>query len=136
MSKVGDGKQSAFESLVENARHNTVDVSKFTRQIWLAGLGAYAKDDNNVTFVALVEEGKKFEKRAKSEQISPMDKQVNTKPVNTWQKLENVFDERLSAALGRLGICFCSDIDTLSIKLEKLTELFENICSSIDHPGR
>ena len=50
------------------------EVEKYSRQIWLAGLGAYSKvsKDGTKLFDTLVKDGEKAEKQAKSE----VDKQV------------------------------------------------------------
>ena len=133
MPKADDGNLGAFESLVENARNKTVDVKKFTRQIWLAGLGAYAKDDDDAEFKELVKEGKVYEKKSKDQKVKHSPHQKNTtESGNTWQKLESAFDERLSAALGRLGICSHSDIESLNSELDQLTKLIEELSKPDD----
>ena len=51
------------------------EIEKYSRQIWLAGLGAYSKvsKDGNKLFDTLVKDGEKAEKMAKTE----VDKQVD-----------------------------------------------------------
>ncbi len=51
------------------------EVEKYSRQIWLAGLGAYSKisNDGNKLFDGLVKDGEKAEKKAKTE----VDKQLD-----------------------------------------------------------
>ena len=45
------------------------EIEKYSRQIWLAGLGAYSKisNDGNKLFDGLVKDGEKAEKKAKTE---------------------------------------------------------------------
>ncbi len=48
------------------------EIEKYSRQIWLAGLGAYSKisNDGNKLFDGLVKDGEKAEKKAKTESTS------------------------------------------------------------------
>ena len=95
------------------------EVEKYSRQIWLAGLGAYSKvsKDGEKLFDGLVKDGEKAEKQAKAE----VDKQVGVvkhtvdsaksrveevkdKAMGKWSELEDAFDKRLNSAISRLGV--------------------------------
>ncbi len=118
-------------------------IEKYSRQIWLAGLGAYSKISNDGTklFDTLVKDGEHAEAQAKTE----VDKQVDTvkssaksarsrvgdvkdKALGKWSELEEAFDTRLNSAISRLGVpsrnevkALHSKVDTLTRQLEKLT---------------
>lgn len=103
-------------------------IKASARQIWLAGLGAYnkAEEDAGKIFDRLVKEGEELEhttrdvveKRFKAveEQVG----EVKDKASGTLGKLESVFDQRVSAALSRLGIPSKHELDELKSKVAAL----------------
>ncbi len=71
----------------------TAKVRESANQIWLAGLGAFAKaqQEGVKMFETLVAEGERFQERTKmvaDERIAEM----RTKATGTWDKLEQVFE--------------------------------------------
>ncbi len=135
-------KKAAPESLEENIVDENQEIESkddgshmlsnkikaSARQIWLAGLGAYnkAEEDTGKFFEKLVKEGEEIENKTRStvkKQIQAVEdtvEDVKTKASGTLGKLESVFDERVSRALGRLGIPSKKDIDDLTQKVENL----------------
>lgn len=110
------------------------------RQIWLAGLGAYTKaeDDAGRFFERLVQEGEQLETKTRGvveKQIKSVEDRVGgvrEKATGTWDRLETMFDERVSGALRRLGIHRREDIEAmerriqaLEAELHKLREKYE-----------
>ncbi|MFO7529195.1 MAG: phasin family protein [Marinobacter sp.] len=102
------------------------------RQIWLAGLGAYTKaeEDTGKFFERLVQEGEQLESKTRGvvgKQIKSVEDRVEgvrERATGTWDKLENMFDERVSGALRRLGIHRREEIEALERRVEILeTEL-------------
>jgi poly(hydroxyalkanoate) granule-associated protein len=121
-------------------------VEKYSRQIWLAGLGAYSKvsKDGNKLFDTLVVDGEKAEKQAKTE----VDKQVGSvkttvgskvdsakskvdevkdKAMGKWGELEEAFDKRLNNAISRLGVPSRNEVKALNAKVESLTKQIEQL---------
>jgi len=114
-------------------------IEKYSRQIWLAGLGAYAKisTDGNKLFDGLVKEGEKAEKQARGE----MDKQVDTvkattrskvggvkdKALGKWGELEEAFDKRLNSAISRLGVPSRNEVAALNEKVDLLMRELERL---------
>ena len=97
-------------------------VKESAHQIWLAGLGAFAKaqDEGNKVFDALVKEGESIQARTRKvadEKIA----EVAGKAAGTWDRLETVFEERVARALGTLGVPTKKDIDRLSKRVAELT---------------
>ena len=121
------------------------EIEKYSRQIWLAGLGAYSKvsKDGSKLFDTLVEDGHKAEKLAKKEvekQVGVVKhsvdaakskvEEVKDKALGKWSELEEAFDKRLNSAIARLGVpsrnevkALQNKVDTLTAQLEKLTGL-------------
>ncbi|MCG7199597.1 phasin family protein [Marinobacter pelagius] len=98
------------------------------RQIWLAGLGAYTKaeEDTGRFFERLVQEGEQLESKTRGvvgKQIKSVEDRVEgvrERATGTWDKLENMFDERVSGALRRLGIHRREEIEALERRIEIL----------------
>jgi poly(hydroxyalkanoate) granule-associated protein len=98
------------------------------RQIWLAGLGAYTKaeDDAGRFFERLVQEGEQLETKTRGvveKQIKSVEDRVGgvrQKATGTWDRLETMFDERVSGALRRLGIHRRDEIEAMERRIQAL----------------
>jgi poly(hydroxyalkanoate) granule-associated protein len=98
------------------------------RQIWLAGLGAYTKaeDDAGKFFERLVQEGEQLETKTRGvveKQIRSVEDRVGDvrqKATGTWDRLETMFDERVSGALRRLGIHRRDEIEAMERRIQAL----------------
>jgi poly(hydroxyalkanoate) granule-associated protein len=98
------------------------------RQIWLAGLGAYTKaeDDAGRFFERLVQEGEQLETKTRGvveKQIKSVEDRVGgvrQKATGTWDRLETMFDERVSGALHRLGIHRREEIEAMERRIQAL----------------
>ena len=101
-------------------------------QIWLAGLGAFAKaqEEGGKVFETLVKEGLSIQRKtqaAAEEKISEatsrmatMATGLSTKASGQWDKLETIFEERVSRALNKLGVPTSKDIDALIARIDEL----------------
>lgn len=118
------------------------EVEKYSRQIWLAGLGAYSKisKDGNKLFDTLVQDGEKAEKLAKSEvekqvgAVKSSAKSAKSKvdevkglALGKWGELEEAFDKRLNSAISRLGVPSRNEVKELHGKVETLTKQLEKL---------
>ena len=113
-------------SLTENQLALTVKDS--AQQIWLAGLGAFAKaqEEGGKVFEALVKEGESIQARTRKmtdEKIAV----VAGKAVGTWDRLEQVFEDRVARALGSLGVPSKKDIEKLSRRVVDLTAVVQGL---------
>ncbi|MEC7816173.1 MAG: phasin family protein [Pseudomonadota bacterium] len=116
----------------ENDPQLAAKIKDSARQIWLAGLGAYTKaeEDAGKFFDRLVQEGEQLETRTRGaveKQIRTVEDrvgEVREKATGTWDRLEHMFDQRVSGALRRLGIHRREEIDALEQRIAALeTEL-------------
>jgi poly(hydroxyalkanoate) granule-associated protein len=100
-------------------------------QIWLAGLGAFAKAQEGGTklFETLVQEGEKVQKRA-TKVASDTITEVKDQATGTWGKLERVFEDRVSQALHGLNVPTKKDVDALSRRVSELTAVTKKLSSS------
>lgn len=90
-------------------------IRESAQQIWLAGLGAFAKaqEEGNKVFDALVREGESIQKTTRKvaeEKVTEM----ASKATGTWDKLEQVFENRVARSLHSLGVPTRDDVAALS----------------------
>jgi len=133
MSKPKLKKKSPAEETAQQARSVGKSVMDSAQQIWLAGLGAFAKAqaEGGKLFESLVKEGaaldaktRKFTDAKVAEARGNVEStlgQVRERSQETWDKLEKVFEDRVSRALGRLGIPGRDEIKNLTGRVEELS---------------
>ncbi len=127
---------SITDSLTEN--QVTKKVRDSANQIWLAGLGAYAKaeQEGSKLFDSLVKDGEKIENRTKGEvdrRISAAKEvveEVKSKAVSSWEKVERAFDDRVSRALSRLNIPSKADVDALVARVDALSDAVRQLAEA------
>ncbi|MCP5229757.1 phasin family protein [Accumulibacter sp.] len=104
----------------ENQLASTVKES--AQQIWLAGLGAFAKaqEEGGKVFDALVKEGESIQSKTRKVTDQKL-AEVAGKATGTWDRLEQVFEDRVARALGSLGVPSKQDIDSLSKRVVELS---------------
>ena len=126
-------KESAA-GLTENQLTSTIKES--AQQIWLAGLGAFAKaqEEGGKVFDALVKEGESIQSQTRKvtdEKIA----QVAGKAAGTWDRLEQVFEDRVARALGSLGVPSKQDIDRLSKRVVELSTAVQALTEGRSTPA-
>lgn len=103
-------------------------IRESAQQIWLAGLGAYAKaqQEGNKVFDALVREGEAIQASTRKVAEDKV-QEMAAKATGTWDKLEAVFESRVSKALNSLGVPTKGDIDALTARVVELTAEVEKL---------
>ena len=108
-------------------------LAESAQQIWLAGVGAFqrAQHEGSKLFDALVKEGSSFETTTRKLATGRVDavrdaveERVGTvrgRAVDTWDRLEKVFEERVQRALTRLGVPGRDDLAELTARVDELT---------------
>jgi poly(hydroxyalkanoate) granule-associated protein len=108
-------------------------IKDSAHQIWLAGLGAFAKaqEEGNKVFNVLVKEGNAIQKRTMrvtedkvnevTGTVSKLAGRIQKQARGNWDKLETVFEQRVERALTRLGVPTSKEIATLTKRVEDLT---------------
>ncbi len=114
-----------------------VKIRESATQIWLAGLGAFSKaqQEGVKMFEALVAEGEKVQERtrvAADERLA----EVREKATGTWDKLEQVFEDRVARALHALNVPSRKDIDVLSKRVHELTAITKKLSEEEEAHGR
>ena len=107
-------------------------VKDSAQQIWLAGLGAFAKaqEEGSKVFDALVKEGMSIQRKTQSvaeekiteatSRMSDMANDIQSKAGNRWDKLENIFEERVAKALSKLGVPSAKEVNALAARVDHL----------------
>ena len=111
-----------LKALAKQDENLAATIHDSANQIWLAGLGAFAKAqaEGQKVFDALVAEGQRIQEETKTaadERIS----EIKNRGVGAWDKLEKVFEDRVARALHSLNVPTRKDIDTLSKRVAELT---------------
>lgn len=109
-------------------------VRTSAQQIWQAGLGAFAKaqEEGGKVFTKLVKEGTDLQKRTQklaedrvsdvTGTVTKMADGVTKQASGSWDKLEQVFEERVSRALVSMGVPTQKDIQMLTQRVEELSK--------------
>jgi poly(hydroxyalkanoate) granule-associated protein len=109
-------------------------VRTSAQQIWQAGLGAFAKaqEEGGKVFAKLVKEGTDLQKRTQrraedkvsgvTDTVTKMADNVSKQASGSWDKLEQVFEDRVSRSLASLGVPTKKDIQTLTKRVEDLSK--------------
>ena len=117
-----------------NIKDSSKELRESAHKIWLAGLGALnsAEEEGAKLFNKLVEKGEAFEARGR-EQIAKMQTSVEDAVggvETSWEKLGDAFDNRVAAAINRLGVPSRDEIVTLTKRVEELTMKVDSLKSS------
>ncbi len=126
-------KSKIQETVIENSKNLSKAYKDSAQQIWLAGLGAFAKAqaDGTKAFESLVKEGQVIQSKAQAaaqEKFAEVTSKANgmtgellSKATGQWDKLEGIFEERVSKALKKMGIPTNKDLEALSKKIDALS---------------
>ena len=136
-------KEEVIAEAMRQARETTSQMGDAARKIWLAGLGAFAKAQERGTkfqaesariFDALVREGEarqSFVRKVTGKKVA----EAAAKASGTWDKLEQVFEDRVARSLSSLGVPTKKDIETLSKRVAELTEVVQELSGGKAKPA-
>ena len=122
--------------------HLSGSVKDSAQQIWQAGLGAFAKAQAEGTraFEALVKEGTTLQRKTQAaaeekiseatSRMSNMATDISSKASGQWDKLENIFEERVAKALNKLGVPSAKDINALIARIDALNESVQKLSAA------
>lgn len=131
IQKNGSDKKAsaqAFNSPLSGA------IKDSAQQIWLAGLGAFAKaqEEGGKAFESLVKEGLSIQRKTQAvaeeriseatNKVSSMATDISSKASGQWDKLESIFEERVAKALNKLGVPSARDVDALIKRIDALNQ--------------
>lgn len=112
-------------------------VKDSAQQIWLAGLGAFSKaqQEGGKVFEALVKEGLTIQRKTQSaaeekvsdatQKMTHLASDIQSRAGYQWDKLENIFEDRVAKALNKLGVPSARDVDALVARMDELNKNIE-----------
>jgi poly(hydroxyalkanoate) granule-associated protein len=124
------GATSAAAGLMDS--HLASSVKESAQQIWLAGMGAFSKaqEEGTKVFETLVKEGMNLQKKTQgiaedkisevTGKMSAMAGTVTAKAGQNWDKLETIFEQRTAKAMSKLGVPTAADVQALSKRVDEL----------------
>ena len=119
----------------------SADIIGSIRKIWLAGLGAFAMAEagGSKLFATLVEEGEKVEahtRQVTQEKVETVKsrlentvEEIKDRATDTFDGVEQLFEDRMARVLLRLGVPTSEDIQELS---ERVASIDTNIKALLD----
>jgi poly(hydroxyalkanoate) granule-associated protein len=119
--------------------HLSGSVKDSAQQIWQAGLGAFtrAQAEGSKAFEALVKEGVSIQRKTQAAaegkiteattKMSTMATDISTKASGQWDKLENIFEERVAKALNKLGVPSAKDVAALISRIDELNKAVQKL---------
>lgn len=125
--KQAAGTSGIFDSALAGS------VKESAHQIWLAGMGAFAKAqaEGGKAFETLIKEGMSLQRKTQTaaegklgevaSKMTGMASEVQARAGQQWDKLENIFEERTAKALHKLGVPSAQDIAALSARIDELS---------------
>ena len=123
-------------------------VKDSAQQIWLAGLGAFAKaqQEGSKAFDSLVKEGLTVQRKTQAvaeERISDatsrmtsMANDITAKANGQWDKLESIFEDRVAKALNKLGVPSAKDISALISRIDDLNSNVQKLSAKAPAAAR
>ena len=146
LQKLDQDKPAAAAGLLDSQLAQTVKDS--AQQIWLAGLGAFAKAQGSggKVFETLMKEGVNLQRKTQAaagekigekigdmaDKMSAMAGEVGHKANAQWDKLESIFEERTSRALGRLGVPSAKELAALTARVDALAAALARLGGSAE----
>ncbi len=143
-TKNGDSSQKIDTLTGAQLAQNVKDSAQ---QIWLAGLGAFSKaqTEGGKVFETLVKDGMGLQRKTQAEAeakiaeatsaMTHLASGITAKATGQWDKLENIFEERVAKALSKMGMPTALEVQALAKRVDELSaQLKKNPTKSVVKP--
>ena len=112
----------------KESKKSALDFRKYTKQIWLAGLGAFsrAEDEGNRLFDSLVKVGEELESKTTDIAdntvgvVGEVRGRVTERVTDTKERVERALDERVNSTVSRIGFASHREVAQLIELIERL----------------
>lgn len=99
-------------------RKSVLDFRKYTKQIWLAGLGAFsrAEEEGNKLFDSLIKVGEELESKTADiadQTVEKVSEKAKESVTDTKDKVEKLIDNSVHHSLNRIGLVTLKDVQYL-----------------------
>ena len=114
-------------------------VKDSAQQIWQAGLGAFTKAqaEGAKAIETLVKDSVTIQRKTKAaaeekineatNKMTHMATDISSKASGQWDKLENIFEERVAKALNKLGVPSAKDVSDLIARIDDLNKAVQKL---------
>ena len=114
-------------------------VKGSAKQIWQAGLGALtrAQAEGTKAVESLVKESMSIQRKTAAaaegkiseatNKMSTLATDISSKANGQWDKLENIFEERVAKALNKLGVPSAKDVNALIARIDDLNKAVQKM---------
>ena len=118
----------------KSSKKAALDFKKYTQQIWLAGLGAFsrAEEEGNKLFDSLVKVGEELESKTvdfADQTVGKVTERAKESVTDTKDRVEKILDTGVNHSLNRIGLVTPKDLQhieqllvQLHIKVDALIE--------------
>ncbi|MGM9491022.1 phasin family protein [Ideonella sp. YS5] len=146
LKKMAEQKSSSAAGLLDSQLAGAVKAS--AQQIWLAGMGAFAKaqEEGTKVFESLVKEGVSLQRKTQAVaeerigevtgKMSAMAGEVTNKAGASWDKLESIFEARTAKAMSRLGVPTAKDVAALTARVDALASAVAKLGGKVEAPAK
>lgn len=133
-----DDNNQAFADM-PNRKKNGLDFRKYTKQIWLAGLGAFsrAEDEGTRLFDSLVKVGEELESKTSDIAdstvgvVGEVKDRVTGRVSDTKERVERALDDRVSSTVSRIGFASHKEVAQLVDVIERLEQKIDNLTDEV-----
>ncbi len=123
-------------------------VKASAQDIWLAGLGALAKaqEEGGRVFATLVEDGVRMQRTTQTvaqEKLDELTARVadvgqrvgaaSSQAAPAWDRLETIFEERVAKAMAALGTPTAQEVRALHLRIDELSRQVEALTRATQH---
>ena len=113
-------------------RKSALDFRKYTKQIWLAGLGAFsrAEEEGNKMFDSLVKVGEELESKTielTDQTVSKVAEKTRESVTDTKDKVEKLLDHGVNSSLNRMGLATAKDLQHLESLILSLNQKVDGL---------
>lgn len=124
-----DQDDQKVTSQLQNLKKKPLDFRKYAQQIWLAGLGAFvrAEEEGNKLFDTLVKVGEELEAKSLEladqtvGKVSGKAKESVGSVIDTKDKMERLIDQGIQQSLHKMGLATAQDVAHLEGLLRQMS---------------
>ncbi|MCU4314580.1 phasin family protein [Acinetobacter bereziniae] len=111
-------EQHVLHTKPRHHKKSALDFRKYTKQIWLAGLGAFsrAEEEGNKLFDSLVKVGEELESKTvevTDQTVNKVSEKTKESVTETKDKVEKLLDHGVNHSLNRIGLVTAKDLQHL-----------------------
>ena len=135
-----------LQKKTSSAKSAVQDVTGSAKQIWQAGLGALtrAQAEGTKAVESLMKESMSIQRKTTAaaegkiseatNKMSTLATDITSKANGQWDKLENIFEERVAKALNKLGVPSAKDVNALIARIDDLNKAVQKMAVKAPAP--